>query len=149
MPALDGIRPSIIMRGLRRMSLPYLVGLWRLARREAADVGNFHFVRPHGLALVGIRRLFDVPTVLSLVGRPDVVELLSPPQKVYARATIASADEVVAISSYCGGQDATAIIPYGVDTSEFSPERRSAELRRELNIQPTDLVLLAVQRLAS
>jgi glycosyltransferase involved in cell wall biosynthesis len=149
MPMLDRVRPTILMRALRRISLPYLLGLARIARRERVDVVNFHFVRPHGLALVGLRRLFRVPVVLSLVGRSDVLDLLSPPQRLYAKTVIANANEVTAISSYCGGSDRKQlVIPYGVDTSEFSPDRRSEDLRREFGAGPDDLMLLTVQRLA-
>jgi glycosyltransferase involved in cell wall biosynthesis len=147
-PALDRARPPILVRALRRISLPYFLGLMRMAWRERIDVVNFHFVRPHGLALVGLRRLAGVPVVLSLVGRSDVLELLSPPKKLYAKAVIANADQVVAISSYCTGTNGEVVIPYGVDTSEFSPEHRSEDLRRELGVQPDDLLLLTVQRLA-
>lgn len=149
LPLLDRARPMILMRVLRRISLPYLVSLARMARREGIDVVNFHFVRPHGLALIGLRRLFRIPVVLSLVGRTDVLELLSPAQRLYAKAVIANADEVTAISSYCGGRGSKqAIIPYGVDTAEFCPDRRSEDLRRELGAGPSDLLLLTVQRLA-
>ena len=149
MPVLDRARPTILMRALRRSSLPYLLGLARMARRKRIDVVNFHFVRPHGLALVGLRHLFRVPVMLSLVGRSDVLELLSPPQRLYAKAVMASANEVTAISSYCGsGGGRELVIPYGVDTSEFSPNLRSEDLRRELGVGPADLMLLAVQRLA-
>jgi phosphatidylinositol alpha-1,6-mannosyltransferase len=93
--------------------------------------------------------LLRVPVVLSLVGRSDVLELLSPPQRLYAKTVIASANEVTAISSYCGGsRRKQLVIPYGVDTSEFSPDRRSEDLRSELGAGPDDLLLLTVQRLA-
>jgi glycosyltransferase involved in cell wall biosynthesis len=146
MPVLDRARPRILVRALRRLSLPYLLRLAHIARQDRADVVNFHFVRPHGLALIGLRRLFRVPVVLSLVGRSDVLGLLSRPQRHYAKAVIANANEVVAISSYCAGGNA--VIPYGVDTAAFSPDHRSEELRAELGAQSDDLLLLTVQRLA-
>lgn len=151
-PTLDRILPDTAMRVLKRTSLLYTAELARTVRRERPDVINFHFVRPHGGALVMMRWLYGVPSVLSLIGRSDVMRLLSAPQREYAKMVIKRADVVLPISTYCLGSHSNdpriRVTPYGVDVAEFSPARRSATLRRELGLTDEHFLLFSVQRLA-
>jgi phosphatidylinositol alpha-1,6-mannosyltransferase len=147
----DSAPGSRLLRGLNRCSLPYLVDLDRLSRQKRVDVVNFHFVRPHGLAIMWLRRVRHVPTVLSLIGRGDVVSAMTLPRRTYARAVLRNADAIVPISEFCvtGAPRGpkVRVIPYGVDSGEFSPGKRSVRLRRRLGIRDEEVMLFALQRL--
>jgi glycosyltransferase involved in cell wall biosynthesis len=150
-PALDGPFPQLA-RGLRRTSLPYAAGLLRLSRESRFDLVNFHFAKPHAGAMLLARRVLKAPVALSLVGRSDVLRLQSRIERAYVKAAIASADAVIPNSAYYLGADAAStrakVIPYGVDTDEFSPARRTRRLRARLGLGEERFVLFSVQRLA-
>jgi len=143
---------SLIARVLQRTSLPYMWRITRVNRAEPLDVINFHYIAPHGAAVVAASFLSRTPTVLSLVGRSDVVHLLPQPRRWWARRVIAAATLVAPNSAfYLRGEASpgqTSIIPYGVDVSEFNPSRRSTAIRDVLGIGDGDTMLLCVQRLA-
>jgi glycosyltransferase involved in cell wall biosynthesis len=151
MPAITGGAP-LIARGLQRTSLPYAAELLCISRASRPDVINFHFATPQAGALMLAKRGLKVPTVLSLVGRSDVLRLLPAGKRRYVRAAIASADAVIPNSTYYLGGDLVSsraqVIPYGVDTNEFSPARRTRRFRDELGLDADHFVLFSVQRLA-
>jgi glycosyltransferase involved in cell wall biosynthesis len=152
-PTLERTLPYIARRSLKRTALLYMGELARIARSERPDVINFHFIKPHGSASVFIKRFYHIPVALSLVGRSDVVSLLSTPKRLYAEAVIKDADVVLPNSTYYLGpreySSHVRVIPYGVDIEEFSPTRRSASLRHELGLADDSFLLFSVQRLAS
>jgi phosphatidylinositol alpha-1,6-mannosyltransferase len=151
-PDLDRVLPETARRILKRTSLLYAAELMLAMRRARPDVINFHFVKPHGSALLLIKRLYGVPTVLSLVGRSDVMRLLSGPKRRYAEMVISRADLVLPNSTYYLGSDRNDprvhIVPYGVDVDQFSPARRDTRVRRELGLTDEHFLLFTVQRLA-
>ena len=151
-PGLDRVLPRPARRALKRTSLLYAADLVRIARHERPDILDFHFIKPHGAALVLMQRLYGIPGVLTLAGRSDVMRLLSAPKRAYAKAVISRADLVVPNSTYYLGAQAPSprirIIASGVDTREFSPARRSSSLRRALGIADGQILLLSIQRLA-
>jgi glycosyltransferase involved in cell wall biosynthesis len=144
--------PKFLAKRLEAPSaISYLLRLARLSMKGRADVINFHFVRPHGPALIILRRWLHVPVVLSLVGRSDVLRLNPWYRRFFANRIVQNADAVLPISPfYLRGTSARNIqvIPYGVDTTIFTPHRRSNKLRESLGISPNDFMLLSVQRLA-
>jgi phosphatidylinositol alpha-1,6-mannosyltransferase len=152
-PSLEHRLPYIARRALKRTSFMYTAELALMMRNGRPDVINFHFVRPHGGALLAMDRLYGVPTVLSLVGRSDVVELLSPAERWYAENVIRRADAVLPNSTYYLGSHRTdphvTIIPYGVDTDAFSASGGdSMRIRRQLGLTDENFVLFSIQRLA-
>jgi glycosyltransferase involved in cell wall biosynthesis len=151
-PELDRALSRTAGRVLKRTSLPYATELARIVRHERPDLINFHFIKPHGSALLLMRRLYGVPCVLSLVGRSDVVRLLNPPKRWYAQTVISQADLVLSNSTYYLGSDRggsrSSVIPYGVDVDEFAPARRNTRLRRDLGLTVEHFLLFSVQRLA-
>jgi len=152
LPAVERLGSSTILKILRRTSLAYLIEIAKLRRCGHAEVVNFHFVREHGLALVLLRRLLRTPVVLSLVGRSDVQHLMGRTRRTYTNLIVKNADITLPISAfYLRGRHIgnMQVVPYGVDTKQFAPDRRSAELRDRLGITEEQLVLLSVQRLAS
>jgi glycosyltransferase involved in cell wall biosynthesis len=151
-PALDRALPRFARRVLKRTSLLYSAELGRTIRRERPDVVNFHFIKPHGASLLTMRWLYGVPIALSLVGRSDVLELLSGPKRRYAEMVISGADVLLPNSTYYLGSERddprVRVIPYGVDVKEFSPTRRNISLRQELGLTDEHFLLFSVQRLA-
>lgn len=150
-PDPESSRLGAAGRAVRLTSAPYIRELHRL-NAARIDVANFHFVRPHGAAVIYARRVLRIPTLLSLVGRPDVLECLGPVRRRMAEHVLRSADALVPISTYCLGDHPSRararVIPYGVDVHAFTPDRRSVDLRRGLGITDTDIMLFTVQRLS-
>jgi glycosyltransferase involved in cell wall biosynthesis len=136
----------------RLLGVPVAAAVARLHRRRPIDAYNAHFVRPHLLPLRVARRL-GVRTVLSLVGRDDVMRDLPRPRAAYMRATCAAADLVVPNSEvYLQGArlgGAIQVIPYGVDLETFSATRSREKAREALGLRREAFVLLAVQRLVA
>jgi glycosyltransferase involved in cell wall biosynthesis len=151
-PNLDRALPEIARRILKRTSLLYAAELMLAMRRARPDVINFHFIKPHGSALLLIKQLYGTPTALSLVGRSDVMRLLPAPQRLYAEMVISRADLVLPNSTYYLGSDRddrrVQVIPYGVDVNQFSPARRDTRVRGELGLTEEHFLLFSVQRLA-
>lgn len=151
-PTLDRALPHIARRVLKRTSLLYTAELARTIRRERPDLVNFHFIKPHGSSMLMVNRLCKVPIALSLVGRSDVMRLLSTPKLQYAEMAVAHADVLLPNSTYYLGADRNdpriRVIPYGVDVEEFSPARSSTHIRRELGLTDEHFLLFSVQRLA-
>lgn len=151
MPGIDPAGRSVLGRALKRTGIPYLLMILRLRREQDVDVINAHFIAPHLLVLLVTRYVLRIPGVLSLVGRTDVVASLGFLRKSYAHATLSAAKKAVLISRYCleceERSHETMVIPYGVDTATFSPERRSDARREMLGVRPHDVMLLCVQRL--
>jgi glycosyltransferase involved in cell wall biosynthesis len=152
-PSLERALPHPVKRVLKRTSWLYTAELARTMRRARPDAINFHFVKPHGGALIAINKLYGVPTALSLVGRSDVIQQLSTSKRWYAKQVIDRADVVLPNSTYYLGSKindpGVQIIPYGVDIDEFAPSRRQVGLRRELGFSDDHFVLFSVQRLTS
>jgi glycosyltransferase involved in cell wall biosynthesis len=150
-PALDRTLPHLARRVLKRTSLLYTAELARAARRERPDVINFHFIKPHGSALLVMKQLYGVPIALSLVGRSDVMRLLPTLKRRYAETVIARADILLPNSTYYLGSERDdpriRVIPYGVDVNEFSPARRNSRVRQELDLTDEHFILFSVQRL--
>jgi len=148
--SIEPLVPRFVMKLLHRSALSYLVALAGLRARKRADVINFHFITPQGPAIVALRRLLAVPSVLSLVGRSDVLHLLNWPNRAYARFVVSCPDVVVQNSAfYLRGETAerAQVVPYGVDTRTYAPSARDVDLRTRLGVGTNACMLLAVQRL--
>jgi glycosyltransferase involved in cell wall biosynthesis len=150
-PSLERALPYPVKRALKRTSWLYTAELTRTVRRARPDAINFHFIKPHGGALIAVNKLYGVPTALSLVGRSDVMQQLSTSKRWYAKQVIDRADVVLPNSTYYLGSKVTGsgiqIIPYGVDIEEFAPSKRRVGLRQELGLSDDHFVLFSVQRL--
>ncbi|MGB0091908.1 MAG: glycosyltransferase, partial [Solirubrobacteraceae bacterium] len=141
--------PDIVGRVLNHTSVPYIVELGRLRRERPIDVLNFHYLKPHGGALLCARYVWGIPVVASLVGRTDVVWLLPHRRRPYSSFVASRAEIALPISKFYlrGGclNRRVRVIPFGADTAEFSPTRRSEAMRRDLGVRPEDLMMAAVQ----
>ena len=142
-------------RSPRLRKLQRLIGwrefrvLARLHRESPLDAINVHFLQPFGLVALWSLLFLRVPVYLSLIGRTDVWDVMSPRMRRHARVVLRAATGFEQISEYCldGSPFASAtVIPYGVDSSLYRPELRRDDLRAEF--APTgQTVLLAAQRL--
>jgi glycosyltransferase involved in cell wall biosynthesis len=153
LPNLSRSGPGFVSKAVRRSSLPYIWEIRQLLARERFDVANFHYISPHGGALQYTTRVRSLPTMLSLVGRQDVVRLLPFGRRRYAERVLAAASSVAPISRYyledLRRVRHLQVIPYGVDTNSFAPSARSDNLRRSLGVNANDFLLLTVQRLTN
>ena len=130
--------------------------LLRLHRRYHFDIIHAHWVLPNGPIAAVARRITGVPVVIHLHGSDIFVSEHSPTFETVARWVFHSADRVIAV-----GEDllrrAVALgldpaigqsMPCGVDTKAYAPvPGGEMELRQDLGIEPTELVVLALGRL--
>lgn len=143
--------PEPLLRLLNRSSVPLLLEVWRQHRKNRVDLLNLHFIKQQaGVALLG--RLSRIPVVTSLVGRSDVVRLLPRRKRLYTKLVAKLTTVTVPNSTFYLRQQSfggpTKIIPYGVNTTLFHPDKRDAKLRQRIGVDDHTLVLLTVQRLA-
>jgi glycosyltransferase involved in cell wall biosynthesis len=148
----ESIKSSLFRNALAVTSLPYIQALKKLGGSERFDVINSHGIFPQGMAAIYAKRKMGIPLVLSLVGRSDVWESYKVPQRLYAKKVLKNADTITPITRYClkgySPQGNVTVIPYGVDTTEFSPARSSVNLRRKLGVSANGFLIFTVQRLA-
>lgn len=146
--------PGRIRNLLSPFSPSLLAATVRELRRFRPDVVNHHYALVCGLSLFVSQRLFRVPSVLSLVGRSDV---LGPDASALRQRflwwVVRTAALVVPNSGYYlkwrSPPDRVRIIPYGVDTERFRADRTGASVRDRLAIPADVPVLFALQRLAT
>ena len=143
---------QILQHFLPPFSLSYIRAVHGHVKDFRPDVVNYHYVFPGGLSLVTLEWLTTVPTVLSLVGRKDVLGPETPfLTRVYLKFVINAASCVLPISNYClrlptNARDAK-IIPYGVNIQTYAQDTNPHLLRQQLGIQNDHIVLFALQRL--
>ena len=87
--------PDIVGRVLNHTSVPYIVELGRLRRERPIDVLNFHYLRPHGGALLCARYVWGIPG-RSLIGWPNRCGLAtaSPKAPLFELCRFASRDRL-------------------------------------------------------
>lgn len=132
-------------------SLSYITAVLSHVREFRPHVINFHYAIPGGLALILVRAVTGTPVVLSLIGRTDVLGDETPfLRRTYIWRVVKAASSVVSISQYClrwpPGTRVGTIIPYGVDTTRFSPYVKGEELKKKLGLN-NKTVLFTLQRL--
>jgi glycosyltransferase involved in cell wall biosynthesis len=143
---------KLVKQLLSLTSLFYIIAMIKHLRTFKPDVINFHYAIPGGAALIYAAKILKIPTILSLVGRPDVFRKETHfLKKLYLYPVVNSASYVLPITDYCLSVDGikvkTKTIPYGVDTNEFRPDLPTQDLRAKLNISNEKKVLFTVQRL--
>lgn len=123
--------------------LPFVLAqLWsasRLMRQQKFDAVHAHWAVPQGVVATLLKRFFGVPIITTTHGG-DIYALRSAPMRWAKRWVLRSSDRVTAVSSHLrqellglGVEDARLrVLPMGVDTSRFAPERASRALRQAL-----------------
>lgn len=143
----QGIVPKLRRNKLYLLLLPFflasqLCSLLLLVRREQPDVLHAHWLIPQGVLAVVVKKLFNVPVVVTAHGA-DVFGLRNPLCLRLKKWVVDNVDEVVTVSTALARvlADDThstvhpSIIPMGVDASQFSPDKKDAAIRDRYNIQ--------------
>ena len=145
--ATYAVSPLAILRGA--------LALRTEARRERYDVVHAHWVVPNGATARLALGSSPLPLVVSLHGS-DV--FLSERKSIFRRAAriafagaaavTACSEDLASRSLAIGARMVPTVIPYGVDTETFRPDRNKARaLRRSLGLDEDGFVALAVGRL--
>jgi glycosyltransferase involved in cell wall biosynthesis len=141
----DGaILPNIRRNPLLLVQVPVfmlaeLVAAWRLLSRREFDAIHAHWTIPQGIVATILKRRFGLP-VLTTTHGSDLNALRLPLLTRMKRAVLRSSDAVTAVSDqlrdkaigYGAPPERTVVLPMGVDTDVFSPERAAPALRKEL-----------------
>lgn len=135
-------------------SISYIWSVFGQVKIFHPDIINFHYVIPSGLALIMVRMLTNIPVVLSLIGRTDVLKNENDyfkKHRIYFLTVLKFASSIISISQYTLGQFykkiLVKIIPYGVDTKRFSPKVNGEKVREKLGIDRNKIILFTLQRL--
>ncbi len=132
--------------------------LWllRLHLRYRFDIINAHWVIPNGIIGLLVAKIFKIPLVISLHGSGIYLSKKNALFRALGRFVFNSADGVTACSPVLrdGALELSArperskVVPYGVDLDAFAPGNTNVdELKKELGINPKDLVVLALGRM--
>lgn len=152
-PEAGRLPGTLAARVVRRTPLAYGAEVIRQVRTWKPDIVNPQFVQRQGLVVAWAARSQGVPTVLSLVGRSDVLADASALGARYRKSVANQSSFVLSNSEYYlnGWQprSPTRVIPYGVDLVQFDPSQRSEELRARWNVKAQDPVFITLGRLAS
>lgn len=130
----------------------------RVCRRTRPDILHAHWALPNGFIGAVVSRLLGVPLVVSIPGSDAQVANSNPLFRRMARFAFDRASLITANS----GALRDAVLPlgadpakfemivYGVDPARLRPDPAgTAELRAELGIGETDVMLLAVGRMVA
>jgi glycosyltransferase involved in cell wall biosynthesis len=133
-------------------ALAYYFAVKRTLKRLKADVINYHFIAPQGVAIIVNKYTNHIPSAISLVARTDVIGSLNLPLRLYSRICLMGGDIILPISSFClkgeNIKQPVEVIPYGVNTDLFTPQYNRKAIRKKLGIKPNQVMLFTIQRLA-
>ncbi len=135
-------------------SVSYVKELFHFVKLHKQDLINFHYITPCGLALVAMRVFGNIPIVLSLVGRSDVVSIESNWfRRLYYWVVIKASSLVISNSRYylqLGDKDCVdeLIIPYGVDIDKYKDVENKQSFRLENGIDDKTIIIFTLQRLS-
>ena len=143
----QGIVPKLRRNKLYYLLLPFflssqLFSLLLLVYKEKPNVIHAHWLIPQGLLAVTVKKLFNVPVVVTAHGA-DVFGLRNPLFIRLKKWVVENADEVVTVSTSLarvlnddtGSIVQPSIIPMGVDASQFSPDKKDVAIRNLYDIQ--------------
>jgi len=153
-----GILPKLKSRWLARLQLPFFLAaqgfaIWRTARKYKINFIHCHWVIPQGFFVALLNSLSGIPYLLTAHGG-DVYSFRK--NSFIRRCSNYALKRAITctVNSKPTGQavrnirsDARIqVVPMGVDTRRFHPEKSKPKIKEDLNIQ--DLFLLAVGRFA-
>ena len=151
-----GILENIRKSWLARIQVPFFVlfdflATRRVVKKENPDIIHAHWILPQGFIAYLMKRFYKTPYIVT-AHAGDIFPLKSGLLKWFAGKAIDNARFCTANSEYTGQairkispKTNVLVIPMGVDLSDFSPKKKSAKLRKELNGDP---IILSVGRLA-
>jgi len=148
------------LRGATLWQAPlFSVSLWlhlqMLFSRYRFDLVHAHWVVPNGVLAAGMALIHRRPLFISLHGSDMYLAQRSAVWGALARRAFGVANGITACSQPLADAairlgakaDRTRVIPYGADPRRFAVHQTSSDLRRQLNLGPSDPVVLAVGRL--
>jgi glycosyltransferase involved in cell wall biosynthesis len=154
----EGILPTLKRNKLYYLLVPFfilaeLLALLQLIRKNKPDIIHAHWILPQGFVAALAHRITGVPFVLTTHGA-DIYGLQGQFASNLKRYALKKASIVTVVSKNIqkfieqnfGEQIQTKIIPMGVDSTLFHPDRFDPEMREKLNI--TGPFLLYVGRLS-
>lgn len=151
-----GILGNLKKSWLARLQVPFFVlfdylATARIVKKEKVDIIHAHWVVPQGFIAYIIRKLYRIPYIVT-AHAGDIFPLKSGPVKWFARKAIENASRCTANSGFTAQalirisrRKGIDVIPMGVDLGDFSPKKKSAELRKKMGGSP---LILFVGRLA-
>jgi len=160
--------PTVVQqRGMRipmypdlRLGFPARRRLLRLWRRQRPDVLYVATEGPLGWSALRAAQMLDIPVISGFHTRFDqyagqygmglltsVVERYLRNFHQRSRCTLAPT-EALCHDLQSRGYGPTAVLPRGVDTRRFSPDRRNPGLRQHWGVSENDLALICVGRVA-
>ena len=142
----QGIVPKLRKNKLYLFLLPLflasqLCSLVLLAYQRRPDIIHAHWILPQGLWALVLKKLFNIPVIITAHGA-DVFALRKSLAIFLKKLVVKEADVVVTVSKalaelLCtdtGSCKQPAIVPMGVDSSLFTPEKRSQAIRKRYGI---------------
>lgn len=128
------------------------VSLFVLIRQMRPAVIHAHWILPQGFFAVLLKKVFGVPVVVTAHGA-DVFGLRHPLLKAIKRFTLKGAGRATAVSQALRAQIIrdiaevpVEVVPMGVSSKDFSPDKRDASYREKFGIG--NKVILYVGRLS-
>lgn len=147
-------RQKLIGKLIPPISLAYIWAVYKQVKDFRPDIINIHYVVPGGFAAFLVGKFAKVPVVISLIGRTDVLEnsnIYFRNQPNYFQKILDIASYVLPISKYTigsySGKTPVEVIPYGVETSRFDPDKNGDRIFKKYNIDTSKTVLFTLQRL--
>jgi glycosyltransferase involved in cell wall biosynthesis len=153
-----GILPKLKSNWLSRLQLPFFLvaqffAIWRTVRKYKINFIHCHWVIPQGFFVSILNSIYGVPYLLTAHGgdvysfkKNSMIRRLSNfALKRAGKCTVNSDPTGQAVQNIRSNAHIQ-VIPMGVDTQRFHPEKFNQNIKETLNIQ--DLFLLAVGRFA-
>jgi len=155
------MRADVALKGAAYAAAPLALarGWWTartIARRYGASVMHGHWVVPGGVTAAMAAP--GLPLVISVHGSDVYVAERIAPVRLAARRAFRRAGSVTACSADLATRairlgadpERTMVVPYGVDTGRFAPDRDvRAERRAQLGVSASKLLVAAAGRLVS
>lgn len=154
-----GILPNIKKSFLAKIEVPFLffselLSVRKEIKKEKIDLIHAHWILPQGVVAWIMKKIYKVPYIAT-AHAGDVFPARKGFLRFVAKRVIRNADFCTANSNYTKkvlleiskvSEDKMAVIPMGVDLSNFNPSKKSISLRYKHKINGE--LLLTVGRLA-
>ncbi len=142
----SGMLPNLRKSGILWLQVPlYLVSMWysvlKLLRTQSIDLIHVHWVLPQGI-IAGLVRIFSKIPILLTVHGSDIFSFNGKLAIFLKKFSLRQASAITAnsifTSSLVKNLDRNVpidVVPMGVDTDEFNPNRKNPKIREELGIE--------------
>ncbi|MCD6385978.1 glycosyltransferase family 4 protein [Candidatus Sumerlaeota bacterium] len=137
---------------------PLSLGVYRATKKYIKewkpDIIHQNYLLPFGMVTMILSKKFNIPFVLSIIGRDAPTKRTSAMRKYYLRKIMSSARVVIFLTAfsqknpYIPNLEKTIAVPYGVDTESYRPDVSGGALRSGLGLEEKASILFCIQRLA-